>query len=193
MARDLTDPMAEIRDRLVRALARARPRSAQALWQFVRSIYGLAVPRRAVCAGHAAPMEYLVRSVLAPERDLVVWASRGGAKTELGSVAAHLDSILRPGCQTRILGGSLDQSEKMYEYMLRKWEGPMRGLLAREPTSRRTELVNGATIEVLTQSARSVRGQRVHRLKCDEVDEFARDVWQAAQFVTQSSAGRDGA
>ncbi len=187
-----TPDASELRGRLALALASARPRSPAALWQFVRSAYGLAVPRRAICPGHAAPMDYLVRAILHPGRDVVVWAPRGGAKTELGSVAAHLDSILRPGCQTRILGGSLDQSEKMYEYLTRKWDGAFAGLLAREPTARRTELVNGSAIEVLTQSARSVRGQRVHRLKCDEVDEFLPTVWQAAQFVTQSGHGSDG-
>ena len=184
---------AAFRERLARALVTARPRSAKALWQFVRSVYGLVVPRRAVCPGHAAPMAYLERAILEPGRDLVVWACRGGAKTELGSVAAHLDSILRPGCQTRILGGSLDQSEKMYECLVRKWDGLFSAMLAREPTARRTELVNGSAIEVLTQSPRSVRGHRVHRLKCDEVDEFLPEVWQAAQFVTQSGPGRDGA
>jgi hypothetical protein len=184
--------VSELRARLALALARARPRSPEALWQFVRSAYGLTIPRRAVCPGHAAPMDYLVQAILHPGRDVLVWASRGGAKTELGSVAAHLDSILRPGCQTRILGGSLDQSERMYEYLLRKWDGPFAGLLARNPTTRRTELVNGSAIELLTQSPRSVRGQRIHRLKCDEVDEFSPEVWQAAQFVTQSGRGRDG-
>ena len=179
------------RSGLVEALARARPVSADALWHFVLTVYGLAVPRRAVCPEHQAPFDYLVQAVLHPGRDLVVWACRGGAKTELGAVAAHLDSILRPGCQTRILGGSLDQSEKMYEYLLRKWEGPFARLLSRPPTARRTELVSGSAVEVLTQSPRSVRGQRVHRLKCDEVDEFSREVWQAAQFVTQSGWGRD--
>ena len=187
-----TSDASELRERLALALASARPRSPAALWQFVRSAYGLAVPRRVICPGHAAPMDYLVRAILHPGRDVVVWAPRGGAKTELGSVAAHLDSILRPGCQTRILGGSLDQSEKMYEYLTRKWDGAFAGLLAREPTARRTELANGSAIEVLTQSARSVRGQRVHRLKCDEVDEFLPTVWQAAQFVTQSGQGSDG-
>ena len=182
----------DLKVRLARALAGARPRSAEALWHFVRAAYGLAVPRRAVCPGHAAPMDYLARAILEPGRDLVVWANRGGAKTELGAVAAHLDSILRPGCQTRILGGSLDQSEKMYQYLLRKWQGPFAGLLAREPTARRTQLATGSAIEVLTQSARSVRGHRVHRLKCDEVDEFDPAVWQAAQFVTQSGPDRRG-
>ena len=188
----LPEPPADVRMRLARGLVSARPRTAEALWQFVRAVHGLSVPRLAMCAGHAAPMTYLAESVLGPARDLVVWACRGGAKTELGSVATHLDSVLRPGCQTRILGGSLDQSEKMYEYLTRKWSGPFASLLAREPTARRTELVNGSTIEVLTQSPRSVRGQRVHRLKCDEVDEFSPPVWRAAQFVTQSSAGAGG-
>ena len=32
----------------------------------------------------------------------------------------------------------------------------------------------------------------MHRLKCDEVDEFLPEVWQAAQFVTQSGPGSDG-
>jgi hypothetical protein len=189
-SRDSAD---EPRGPLVRALAGARPQSAEALWQFVRAVYGLAVPRRAVCPGHAAPMDYLEHAILHPGRDLVVWASRGGAKTQLGSVAAHLDAILRPGCQTRILGGSLDQSEKMYGYLMDKWRGPWASLLARKPTARRTELASGSVIEVLSQSPRSVRGQRVHRLKCDEVDEFSPEVWQAAQFVTQSAPGRDGA
>jgi hypothetical protein len=137
-------------------------------------------------------MEYLARAVLEPGRDLVVWASRGGAKTQLGSIAAHLDSMLRPGCQTRILGGSLDQSEKMYAYLSEKWDGPFALYLEGRPTARRTRLANGSVIEVLTQSPRSVRGLRVHRLKCDEVDEFAPEVWRAAQFVTQSSRGKDG-
>jgi len=185
--------VADLRSGLAQALARARPASPEALWHFVLTAYGLAVPRRAVCPDHAAPFAYLVRAVLDPGHDVVVWASRGGAKTELGAVAAHLDAILRPGCQTRILGGSLDQSEKMYDYLLRKWDGPFAALLARPPTARRTELASGSAIEVLTQSARSVRGHRVHRLKCDEVDEFSREVWQAAQFVTQSGRGTDGA
>ncbi|MFO8012268.1 MAG: hypothetical protein R6X20_03075 [Phycisphaerae bacterium] len=190
---DRSAALAHVRSGLAEALARARPASAEALWYFVLTAYGLAVPRRAVCPEHQAPFDYLVRAVLKPGRDLVVWACRGGAKTELGALAAHLDSILRPGCQTRILGGSLDQSEKMYEYLVRKWEGPFAAMLAREPTARRTELVNGSAVEVLTQSPRSVRGQRVHRLKCDEVDEFSPEVWRAAQFVTQSGRGRDGA
>ncbi|NIA20937.1 MAG: hypothetical protein GWP05_02965 [Anaerolineaceae bacterium] len=101
-------------------------------------------------------------------------------------MATHLESIFRPGLETRILGGSLQQSERMYEYLGAKWRPHFADLLAEEPRSRRTVLTNGSTIEILTQSQRSVRGQRVQRVRCDEVDEFDEEVWRAVQFVTQS-------
>ncbi len=179
-----------LRRRLAAALLGARPRSRATLRRFVRTVYGLDIPARAVCPGHAAPLDYLEQSFLHPGRDLVVWACRGGAKTRLGAIATHLDAVFRPGCQTRILGGSLEQSEKMYAYLSAVWEGAAADALARPPTAKRTALANGSAVEVLTQSARAVRGLRVHRLRCDEVDEFSPEVWQAAQFVTQS--GRDG-
>jgi len=47
-------------------------------------------------------------------------------------------------------------------------------------------------VQVLAQSQRSVRGQHVQRLRCDEAELFDREVWQAAQFVTQSRAGIAG-
>ena len=165
------------------------PRTPDGLWQFVRCYYGLHLPRRRVCPGHVAPAEYVAASFFQTHGDLVVWANRGGGKTELGSVSAHLDSLFRPGCQTRILGGSLQQSERMYASLGAKWHPGFSDVLAAEPRSRRTTLKNGAAIEILTQSERSVRGQRVQRVKCDEVDEFDPDVWRAVQFVTQS---RDG-
>ena len=84
--------------------------------------------------------------------------------------------------------------QKMYEYLIAE-VGRRRSPAMLVAASRRRggrNLANGSAIEVLTQSARSVRGQRVHRLKCDEVDEFSPEVWQAAQFITQSGPGRDG-
>jgi len=171
---------------LHRQLRVRRPRTPEALWEFVRCYYGLRLPRKRFCPGHVAPAEYVAASFFQTRGDLVVWANRGGGKTELGSVTTHLDSIFRPGCQTRILGGSLQQSERMYAYLGAKWHPAFSDYLAEEPRSRRTVLRNGSAVEVLTQSERSVRGQRVQRVKCDEVDEFDPDVWRAVQFVTQS-------
>ena len=163
------------------------------LHDFIRVFYGLEVPRRAVCPGHRAPFDYVAGAFFETFADCVVWANRGGGKTELGAVVTHLDSIFKPECETRILGGSLAQSERMYEHLSRKWWPHFEHLLRRAPLSRRTELRNGSTVEILTQSERNVRGQRVPKVKCDEVEEFSREVWQAVQFVTQSHrSSRDG-
>ncbi len=174
---------------MVRSLRGRAPGTPEHLWQFIRAFYGLAVPRRRCCPGHSSPFDYVVASYFQTHGDLVVWANRGGAKTELGSVTTHLDSLFKPGCETRILGGSLQQSERMYEYLGRKWQPHFADCLKQEPQHRRTELKNGSRIEILAQSERNVRGQRVQRVKCDEVDEFDPDVWRAVQFVTQTKPG----
>ena len=51
------------------------------------------------------------------------------------------------------------------------------------------QLVGGSDIEMLSQSQHAVRGQHVQKIRCDEVDLFDADVWQAVQFATRS-AGR---
>ncbi len=171
---------------LVRALALTPPKSKEALFRYIQYFHGLRMCRRAVCPGHSAPYDYVAGSFFETIADCVVWASRGGGKTELGALVTHLDSVFKPGTETRILGGSLEQSEKMYEYFLAKWQGPFAALLAGQPTKRRTRVKNRSRVEILTQSSRSVRGVRVQKVKCDEVDEFHPEVFQAVQFVTQS-------
>ena len=128
-----------------------------------------------------------------PDRcgDLVVWANRGGGKTMLGAVATLLDLLFKPGIQVRILGGSFEQSSKMYRYLLGLLHQPLLdGLTACQPTQRRIELVNSSVVEILPQSEKSVRGLHVHKLRCDEVELFKPQVWEAAQMAVRS--GRCG-
>src|SRR5690606_16138706 len=76
---------------------------------------------------------------------------------------------------------------KMYRYLRNLIDGSaVRHRLAAPPTQRCIRLDNGSRVELLSQSERSVRGPRVHRLRCDEVEEFNPEIWQAAQLVTRS-------
>ena len=50
-------------------------------------------------------------------------------------------------------------------------------------------LRNGSRVEILAQSERAVRGTRVHKMRCDEVELFKRDIWEAAQLTTRSLVG----
>ncbi|MBI1335856.1 MAG: hypothetical protein GC164_02710 [Phycisphaera sp.] len=171
---------------LIERLDAVRPRCPAQLASFVERVLGLRVPDRPVIEGNRSPMDYLSHAFF--ERgDCVVWASRGGGKTMLGAVATLLDMLFKPGIQVRVLGGSLEQSSRMHRYLLGLVSlKVVRPFLFDEPTQRRVTLFNGSSVEVLAQSERAVRGLRVHKLRCDEVELFDRAVWRAAQLVTRS-------
>ena len=163
-------------------------KTPDALHAWVRLFTNLHVPRTAVCAGHDAPFDYLVHSYFEPTADVVVWAPRGGGKTRLAAVATLLDLLHKPGAQIRILGGSLEQSLKMWDYLLPDLDRLARKLLMKKlrDSSRRVRLSTGGDAAVLTQSQRAVRGLRVQKLRCDEIELFDPLVWEAAQLATRS-------
>ncbi len=167
---------------------RARPRDRRELARWVEVVLGIQLPSESRSGIGATPLDYLEHSFFEHEpADAVVWANRGGGKTLLGAAATVLDLVYKPGIRVRVLGGSLAQSSKMHEHLVALFDRPaLRGLMAKPPTQRRLLLANGSEVELLAQSHRSVRGTRVHKLRCDEVDEFRPDVWQAAQLVTRT-------
>ena len=163
-----------------------KPTTRKSLQAWVNMCCLLAMPDKPVCPGHATPLDYLAHAFFEKDEDAVVWACRGGGKTMLGAVATLLDMVFKPGVQVRILGGSLEQSEKMYRYLRQLVEQRFLDLVKGEPTRQRLELTNGSAVEILTQSERAVRGMRVQKLRCDEVELFDPAVWQAAQLTTKS-------
>ncbi|MBN1817144.1 MAG: hypothetical protein JW828_07260 [Sedimentisphaerales bacterium] len=170
------------------------PQTRQELRRYVKGALGIDVPDRRMCEGHAAPMDYLWhayhtdRSGMA-NGDAVVWANRGGGKTELAAVATLLDCVFKPGCQVRILGGSLEQSSRMYDYLTAFVYRGFESLLAGPVRRERCAFENGSEVRILPQSDRSVRGHHVHKLRCDEMELFDERVFAAAKFITQSADG----
>ncbi len=172
---------------LRRALCRVRPRTASELRGWVGEVLEVDVPAAGLCDGHAAPMDYLAHAFF-ESGDVLVWANRGGGKTFYGAVATMLDLIFKPGISVRVLGGSLEQSARMHGYLEQLLDRPgLRELVSGRVTQRRVKLTNGSRVELLAQSQTSVRGQRVQKLRCDEVELFEPAIWDAAQFVTRSA------
>ncbi len=186
------------------------PRTRGELHAFVRRAFGVTLAREALLAGHQAPFGYVAhayfegRGSFAPELepptgfdrafqrengpiDSVVWANRGGGKTFLGAVATALDLIFKPGIEIRVLGGSLEQSRRMHEHLRALFEREhLAPLVDGRITEKRLRLTTGGRAEILAQSQASVRGTRVQKLRCDEVELFDPLVWEAAQLVTRS-------
>ena len=179
---------------LVERMRHVRPRNRRELAVYCDVFCGMRVPGKKICTNHDSPLDYLSESFLevGVKNDLLVWANRGGGKTRLGAVASLLDCLFNANCDVRILGGSLYQSQQMYGYLREMAANGFANAFAGRVTAGGCRFVNGSTVKVLTQSQSSVRGNHVQRLRCDEVELFGDDVWQAAQFVPQSRDGMAG-
>lgn len=181
-------------------LRRRRPINKSELRDYVEVFLGIKVPDKKICPQHDSPLDYLWHSFGAdfsqPRKangDCVVWANRSGGKTELAAVATLLDCVFKPGCQVRILGGSGEQAGRMYEYLAGFVNRDFGEFLAGPMRKEKCRFANGSGVEVLTQSATSVRGQHIQKLRCDEVELFSEDVFAAAKFTTQSKGNMTGA
>jgi hypothetical protein len=206
-----TDPRTARTAAVYERLRSQRPGSKEDLRNYVKVFLGIDVPQKRMCAEHSSPLEYLWHAFAADfgegrtvgqsqanpsthlsvyssthSADAVVWANRTGGKTELAAVATLLDMVFKPQCQVRILGGSGEQSGRMYEYLTEFLQRGFDRYLASPVRKGGVRFVNGANVEVLTQSSTSVRGQHVQKLRCDEVELFDEDVFAAAKFATQS-------
>jgi len=175
-------------------LRRTRPVTKRDLKNYIKVFLDIDVPDKRICPEHQSPMDYLWHAFRelkheprAANHDSVVWANRAGGKTELAAVATLLDCIFKPGCQVRILGGSGEQAGRMYEYLTGFLRCGYEQFLAGPVRKSKCNFVNGSAVEVLTQSATSVRGQHVQKLRCDELELFDEDVFAAAKFTTQST------
>ncbi len=164
------------------------PTSRDELHSWIVDHLGIRVVQSALIDGHNAPFEYLCHAFFEDSlpRDCIVWANRGGGKTFYAALATFLDLVFKPGIEIRILGGSLEQSKRMHAHLRDLFTiEPFDELIEGKITDRRIRLTNSSTVELLAQSQTSVRGTRVQKLRCDEVELFDPDVWEAAQLVTR--------
>jgi hypothetical protein len=176
------------------SLRRTRPGTKQDLKNYIKVFLGIDVPDKQICPEHSTPLDYLWHSFNCDfaepkpaNADCVVWANRGGGKTELAAVATLLDCVFKPDCQVRILASSEDQAGRMYQYLTNFLRNGFEKFLDGPIRKTGCKFLNGSAVDVLTQSQASVRGQHVQKLRCDEVELFDPDVFNAAKFTTLSS------
>lgn len=183
---------------ILQTLRRIRPRTKDDLRNYVKVFLGLDVPCESICGGHDAPLDYLWHAYNADfstrsNGDCIVWANRGGGKTEIAAIATLLDCVFKWRCDVRILGGSLEQSGRMYDYLTDFTHRGFEYFLDGPVRKSKCKFVNGSSAEVLPQSSRSIRGRHIHKLRCDEVELFDEQVFAGAKFITQSTDGITGA
>jgi hypothetical protein len=175
-------------------LKKAMPKTRDDLRNYLKVFLNINIGEAKICPEHDSPMDYLWHCFSSDfdgskNGDCVVWAGRGGGKTYLAAIATLLDSIFKPGCKTRILAGSQAQAQKMYHYLLEFLRNDFEDFLAAPAGKNKCRFNNGSDVEVLAQSAASVRGSHIHKLRCDEVELFNRHIFESAKFITKSADG----
>jgi hypothetical protein len=160
----------------------------------LKAFNGIRVPEKAVCRGHSAPLDLLARQVI--ERPaLALWhGPRGSGKSFLSAIDTHVASLCCPRYETRILGGSLAQSDQIHQALREvalNGRGPGGSDTASIARVLKDEVQyhNGSAVSILAASATSVRGPHVPSLKLDEVDEIDPDIRESAMGMAMEIRG----
>ncbi|MFM1800668.1 MAG: hypothetical protein RJA81_20 [Planctomycetota bacterium] len=176
-----TNPLPESR----RIISEIQPRDPGALWHWIKLHAGIHVARNAVCQNHHAPWEFLKNIYFDRPKVSLALGGRGSGKSFLTALGTHLMSRWHPHHRVRVLGGSLAQSQQIYEAMrhivreIDQRMGPdhheIQSLL-----KNRGLYGNGSEVMILAASNTSVRGPHIPTLLLDEVDEIASDLRESA-------------
>lgn len=156
---------------------------------FLRNVLDVRIPNSRMCnnKSHSHPFQLFSDMFFSKVNDAVGLANRSGGKSFNAGILTFLKSIW-PGSSTRILGGSVDQSDKSYQAFADCWEiselGPE--LLKTDVQIKKTKLKNKAEVEILTASLKSVRGPHQPNLILDEVEEMEEKIYNASLSQPQS-------
>lgn len=157
----------------------------------VATVFGVDVPRKQVCENHVAPFTAFSHAFFAKEPNTALWyGSRGTGKSYILALLGLAKTVFHMG-DTTILGGSIHQSNNVYNHMA----AMMRHENAPAPlveSFTKTELLfsNHTWVRPLSASATSVRGPHPLLHLLDEIDEMEWDIYQSSlgQAMRQPNA-----
>ena len=91
------------------------------LYLFLKKYLGLVIPHKVNCDSkdHCAPFQYVSDAVLGIVMNMLIIGNRGGAKSFNAGLIQWLLANMHPMYESRILGGSGEQSMRSYEAMLK--------------------------------------------------------------------------
>ncbi len=158
------------------------PTTDDELWWAVYAMFGVQIPRIAVCADHVAPFTAFAHAYFAREPHWALWyGSRGTGKSFMLAILALFKAAVLE-IQVVLLGGSAAQSRNVHEHVetLMRYENAPSWAVTK---AIQTEMAFGTVdnwIRPLPASQRTVRGPHPHMTLLDEIDEMDKDVYDAA-------------
>jgi hypothetical protein len=168
------------------------PRTDDELYELIKILWGVTIPRTPVCPEHSTPFAALAEAYFA-RAPVSVWVgSRGmGGKSRTLAYLALTEAVLL-GAEINLLGGSLEQSTNIQNAMREGWDAPMAPKhMIEQDSVTRLKLSNRALVRPLTASERTVRGPHPQRLRLDEIDVMDLGILDSAMGQPMPGRGLD--
>jgi hypothetical protein len=177
------------------SFAGTAPTTKEHLAVYCATVLNVKLPYPSCCENHQSPLDALW-AAYADEDYFAIWhAMRGSGKTYMLAVLSFVESLFKPRCGITVLGGSLEQSQKCVSYLDQFWQLPSvanlmkKMLVGRVVGGRGFKLMHGSWVTALAASQKSVRGPHPQRLRLDEVDEMAPEIFDAALGQPKANYG----
>lgn len=167
-----------------------KPLTDDDLWTYVKVFFGVAIPRKQICANCCSPFEAFADAYFARSPNIVWHAARGSGKSLQLALLAMVHQLTN-GCEINVLGGSSQQSKRIIAYIQSKdpkcanilWKAPNAPTYMVDKaldTQYSSRLFTGGLINALMASDASVRGPHPNILLMDETDSTAWDLIESA-------------
>jgi hypothetical protein len=165
------------------------PDKFRSAWDWLYLKLGLRLAVDPVCPGHVSPYQIFHYKYKYNPSTSIVHGPRGGGKSMMAGVGAHLRCRMNPRYKVKILGGSKQQSGQVYEaihdhiYESDSGDGDRQAI---DKLLKETAIYkNGSSITMLAASPKAARGPHAPHLILDEVEEQNADVMQGAVGIVQ--------
>lgn len=161
---------------------------------FIKTQFGLTIPRHSVCPDHDAPFDFVYHSFMGLTKVVLAMANRSGGKTQNFAVLSLLDSLANDNCESANLGAIQAQANRCYRYMQNIVNGSQvfRGFTKGDGNIKRREFMNRSSIEVLVATMTGVNSPHPQKLKMDEVELISWNILQEALSMVQSKGDVKG-
>lgn len=157
------------------------PVSKDELWQVVRALWGVEIPRIKVCPDHVAPFDAFAEGYFGNAANWALWyGSRGTGKSLMLALLALTKAAILE-INVALLGGSMAQSQNVQEHIenLLLYPGAPTWAVAQQIQTQIT-FTGGNWIRPLPASQKTVRGPHPQMTALDEIDEMDIKVYNAA-------------
>jgi hypothetical protein len=137
---------------------------------YVDAMYGMALPRAAVCEGHVAPLQVWADLFFGRVYDAIITASRESGKTLGYAILDHMQMGL-DGLDIANVGAIESQAQKCYSYIEGFCREPhFQDWLAKPPMLSKTFFKNGGFVEIMPATMGRVNSPHPNIANWDEVE-----------------------